>query len=280
MIYLGLIGYPLKHSISPAFQQAAFDHCGLAARYEAWETAPAEVPAAIARLRGEDYLGLNVTVPHKQAVLPLLDEVDPLAQRIGAVNTIVKRGGRLIGHNTDADGFLRGLRVDGGFDPGGRRAVLLGAGGAARAVAFALLGAGASHLWLVNRNEERAAALAGDLGEARVSVAPLRASHLAPLLSQADLLVNCTTVGMAHAPGAGQSVLPAELLAPHLVVYDLVYTPEETPLLAAARRAGARAIGGLPMLVYQGAAAFTLWFARPAPVEVMFAAARQALARS
>ena len=234
----------------------------------------------MARLHGEGYLGTNVTVPHKQSVLPLLDEVHPLARRIGAVNTVVKREGRLIGYNTDADGFLRSLREDGGFEPAGKRAIVLGAGGAARAVAFALLDAGVQRLWLVNRGLERAVALAQDLADPRVEAARWHTRSFEQLIPRADLLVNCTIVGMAHGPAEGKSPLEERLLDSHLLVYDLVYIPEETPLLAGARRAGARTIGGLPMLIYQGAAAFELWFDRKAPLDVMFNAARKALAVS
>lgn len=277
MLRIGLIGYPLRHSVSPAFQQAAIDHYGLPVRYEAWETPPDAVPAVVEKVRGEGFLGMNVTVPHKQAVMPLLDRVDDLAQRIGAVNTVVRRQGLLDGHNTDAGGFLRGLRQEGGFESAGRRAAVLGAGGAARAVTFALLEAGIERLWVINRHPERSRSLVGDLDAQRVEAAPLDGAVLARLLPAVDLLVNCTTVGMAHSPGAGQSPVDTRLLDGHLLVYDLVYNPEETPLLAAARSVGARTVGGLPMLVYQGAAAFELWFEQPAPVDVMLVAARRAL---
>ena len=140
MKYVGVIGHPLKRSLSPAFQQAAFDHLGLDVRYEAWPTPPERLAETVAGLRGPDRLGANVTIPHKEAVVPLLDDVDELSRRVGAVNTIVNRDGRLFGHNTDVAGFLRVLREDGGLDPAGARVLVAGAGGAARAVARPLIG--------------------------------------------------------------------------------------------------------------------------------------------
>ncbi|MBI3978852.1 MAG: shikimate dehydrogenase [Chloroflexi bacterium] len=294
MEQLGVIGFPLRHSLSPVFQQAALDRCGIRATYRAWETPPEALADAVRRLREPDYLGMNVTVPHKQAVMAYLDRVDPLAARIGAVNTVVREGNDLVGYNTDADGFLESLRRDGRFDPRERRALILGAGGAARAVAFALLKAGVRHLAITNRNPARAhelcQALATEASSVmrhpscvmgatdRVGVVPWDAAAIAAELGAMDLLVNCTTVGLRHTATEGVSPLPSLPPAPHLLVCDLIYLPEETPLLAQARMAGAGTLGGLPMLIYQGAAAFTLWTGWPAPVEAMFSAARAALA--
>lgn len=276
---LGVVGFPLKHSLSPVFQQAALDYYQIDAIYEAWETPPAALADAVRRLREPDYLGMNVTVPHKQTIMAHLDRIDSLAARIGAVNTVVKQDGILFGYNTDAAGFVEALRRDGAFDPAGRRALLLGAGGAARAVAFALLDAGAARILIANRHEARAAELCAALATPRASFLPWNMATIARHLDQVDLLVNCTTVGLRHTPTEGISPLPALPLAPHLLVCDLIYQPAETPLLAQARAAGARTLGGLPMLIYQGAAAFHLWTGRPAPIDVMAAAARAALAQ-
>lgn len=280
---VGLIGFPLKHSISPVFQQAAFDHLGLDVRYEAWETDPKDVAGVVARLREEKYLGMNVTVPFKEIVMPLLDDIDRLARKIGAVNTVVNRGGRLVGYNTDAAGFLHALREQARFDPKARQTLILGAGGAARAVAFALVEAGARPIYIANRTSERAEALAADLykgGAPPGSIVPRAwtdARSLQGPLADSELIVNTTTIGMKHGPAEGESPVPAKLIPSRALVYDIVYNPSETPLLAEARSAGARTIGGLPMLVYQGAAAFELWTGRKAPVELMLAKAEAAL---
>ncbi len=295
----GIFGYPLAHSLSPAFQQAAFNHYGLDARYLAWETPPDALAAEVAKLRGGDFIGANVTIPHKQAVMALLDEVDPLAAAIGAVNTIVKRGGRLVGYNTDAHGFMRALKEDAAFEPSGRRALLLGAGGAARAAAFALCQEGAASLVIANRTLERAEALAMDLSADGVSISAIAADDAAlndaalndaalndaalndaalnDAALNADLIVNSTSVGMRHGGAEGQTPLAGGLIPHDAVALDMVYNPQHTPLLAAARSAGARAVGGMPMLIYQGAAAFEMWTGRVAPVEAMFAAGNVAL---
>lgn len=279
---LGIFGYPIGHSLSPVFQQAALDHHEIDARYEAWETHPDDLGAAVARLRGADYLGANVTVPHKVEVMAHLDEVDELARLIGAVNTIVKRGDRLAGHNTDAGGFIEALRQSGGFDPSRKRALLLGAGGAARAAAFALVREGASGLVIANRTLERASALAEELGgsDRAVTAVPLNdATAVGEAVASADLVVNSTTVGMRHTPEQDDSPLPGGVLRSGCVVYDMVYNPARTPLLAQAEHAGATAVGGLSMLIHQGAAAFELWTGKRAPVELMFAAAERAMAQ-
>ncbi len=273
---VGIIGYPLRHSASPAFQQAAFDHLGIDAKYLAWETPPDAIAERMESLRGPGVLGANVTVPHKQAVVPFLDEVSQAAQDTGAVNTIVNREGRLTGHNTDVTGFLRALQEDAGFQAQGKRALVLGAGGSARAVVYGLLKEGAGQVTIANRTVERAHRLIEALGSPRNANAVL----LEPteLSNGWDLIVNCTTLGMRHAPGENETPLPGDAIPANSLVYDLVYNPEETPLLQAAAKAGARTLGGLPMLIYQGAEAFRLWTGREAPVEVMFQAARRALA--
>ncbi|MCZ6789806.1 MAG: shikimate dehydrogenase [Chloroflexi bacterium] len=274
---VGIIGYPLGHSVSPAFQQAAFDHHGLDVRFEVWETPPDALGGVVTGLRSPDALGASVTVPHKAAVIPLLDRLSEPAQRVGAVNLIVNRDGLLEGHNTDTAGFLRALREDGEFDPTGKRALLLGAGGAARAVAHVLLEQGVAALTIANRTPERARQLAADLGDgAPVSAVSLEPSDLA-VGGGWHLIVNCTTLGLRHSVGEKQSPIPSASIPPGALVCDLVYNPPETPLLREAKRAGARTLGGLPMLIYQGAEAFQLWTGKEAPLTVMFQAARRAL---
>ncbi|WP_052890762.1 shikimate dehydrogenase [Thermogemmatispora carboxidivorans] len=284
---LGLIGDPVAHSLSPRLQQAALDALGIDAVYELWPTPADELASRVARLLDPLYLGANVTIPHKQAVLPLLDIVDPLAARIGAVNTIVPRDGYLHGHNTDAPGLLHALRELGIGKPDesttlsltGYTAIILGAGGAARAAAFALASTGIERLIIVNRHLERAQHLAAEVGD---FLAARRQELSVPqVFSLSDpefliphplsLIINATPVGMHE----DLSPLPGEVLARfgnETFVFDMIYNPAETKLLCQARTLGMQASNGLPMLLHQGALAFTLWTGQPAPLEVMRAA--------
>jgi len=281
---VALLGYPLGHSISPLFQQAAFDYYQLDVRYELWETEPSQLEAAVARLRQPSVLGANVTIPYKEAVMILLDDVDGLARDIGAVNSIVNRDGRLTGYNTDAEGFVRTLRQEGRFDPQGKQVVLLGAGGVAKAVSFVLVREGVSSLAVVNRISDfhLAEALVTSLrwqGDPNMEIAALRWEEIGfgDVISGCDLVVNCTSIGMRHSSTEGQAPLEARLIPGGTLVYDVVYNPVETPLLREAKKAGARVLGGLPMLVYQGAASFTMWTGKEAPLETMLETAKQAL---
>ena len=276
---LGIIGYPIGHSMSPVFQQAALDACSVDARYVAYQVAPDEVEEFIDGLRQPGIMGINVTVPHKLAVMPFLDEIDDWATEAGAVNTIVNRQGRLTGHNTDGYGFLLALREGAGFEPSGRRTLILGAGGAARGVVLALAREGVGDLTIANRTPERAenlAQLALNRGIAARSI-PLSGTELAEAAATAELIVNCTTIGMTHGPGEDETPLPGNVIPSTALVNDLVYNPLETRLLREAALAGATTLGGIQMLVYQGAASFEMWLERPAPVAVMLEAATQAM---
>jgi shikimate dehydrogenase len=284
--FVGLIGRGLKHSISPQFQQAAFDHLGLDVRYELWDTEEGDLPEVLKGLRDPSKLGANVTIPHKERVMLLLDEVDPTAAGIGAVNTVVNKDGRLAGYNTDSTGFVTALRQEGAFDPVGKRAVLLGAGGVARAAGFALVGAGVASLVVTDVVAEKARGLVADLKRSSVqgnAPAPeigalFQDGHeFAEAVSGCDLLVNCSPVGMRHSAGEEESPVRAGLIPRGALVYDLVYNPAETRLLKDAEEVGARALGGLAMLVYQGAAAFEMWTGQTAPVDIMMQAAKDAL---
>jgi shikimate dehydrogenase len=236
-----ILGYPLTHSLSPVFQQAAFNHCGLDAHDEAWEVPPEGLEGVVARLKSTKVLGANITVPHKVVVMPLLNGVEDTAREIGAVNTIVKQEGELVGHNTDMAGFLRGLKEEGGFEPKGKNVLLLGAGGAARAVAFGLLEAGASRLVIVNRGADRAQQLAQELVTRFGSrVVARHWEERADSMKECQLAVNATTLGMLHGPAERETALIAEDIPEGVLIYDLVYNPLETPLLREARRAGAR----------------------------------------
>ena len=288
--YIGLIGYPIKHSISPFFQQAALDYYQLDIRYKAWETAPAQLQDIVNDLRKPQNIGANVTVPYKETVVPLLDEVDELASSIGAVNTIVEKDDRLLGFNTDAYGFMEVLDKEGHFDPEGKRVVILGAGGVARAVSFALVQRKVASLAITDGIFERAIALADNLVSFTKGTLPgskgLKSDvnafqwenlSSARTLDNCDLIVHCTTIGMKDSPQEGQSPLSLEVIPKNVLVYDVVYNPWPTPLLRLAQKAGANILGGLPMLVYQGAASFKLWTGREAPVDIMFNKANEAL---
>jgi shikimate dehydrogenase len=234
----------------------------------------------VEKLRRPEYLGANVTIPHKERVGQMLDGTDSWAGRVGAVNTIVKEGRRLVGHNTDAYGFVRSLKDKAGFEIEDSHALLLGAGGAARAAAFGLAEEGIASLTIANRTLERARSLADSVRSLVPSVTaiPLEAAFLAEALPGADLIVNCTPMGMSSGATRELTPLHADAIPSTALVYDMVYAPPETPLLLEARKAGARCLGGLWMLVYQGAAAFELWIGRDAPVGVMFEAAKRAMA--
>ena len=204
---------------------------------------------------------------------------------VGAVNTIVNRGGKLVGFNTDAHGFLKALRDDARFKPENKRVLVLGAGGAARAVSFALVQENIRSLIISNRTLEKAGGLADSLAKqttnnktsTEISAILWQSPKLAETLQKCQLIVNCTSLGMQGSPYEEESPLPPDLIPKGALVYDLVYNPSETPLLRVAREAGAKTIGGLPMLVYQGAASFKIWTDREAPLDIMLAAAKQAL---
>lgn len=276
-----LIGDPVAHSRSPALQNAAFAHLHLDVRYEAWHTPAAELAARIAALRAPDILGANVTLPHKTAVIPLLDKLEPEAARIGAVNTIYKRQGKLIGANTDAPALLEDLRVEGGWHAAGQQVVMLGASGAARAAAYALVDAGVASLVIANRTLERAEDLLADIvesymGDMQDATEPapdfpdtqmialtLDDSDLPSYIASSTLLINATSVGW-H---TNETALPDPPVSPGALVYDMVYRP--TRLLRETAARGARPLDGTGMLLRQGALAFTCWTNQPAPLDVM-----------
>ncbi len=266
-----LIGDPVEHSLSPAMQNAALRASRLAWQYELLETPRDRLGDAVARLRADDCAGANVTIPYKEAVLGWLDGLSENARQMGAVNTIIKREGKLIGENTDGYGFMQSLR-DARIDVCGARAVILGAGGAARAVAFALADAGVASITIINRTAARAATLADALHQDYPNLALAVNRHAA--LDDATLIVNATPLGMS--PHEDASPMPTAFPR-GAVAFDLVCRPLQTPFRRDAERAGARTMGGIEMLVHQGAAAFKLWTGRDAPVDVMVEAAEAAL---
>ena len=272
---LALLGHPVEHSLSPQMQNAALEALEVDLVYLAFSVSPAHLGEAVAGLKALGFRGGNVTVPHKEAVIKYLDIIEMSAARIGAVNTIVNEGGRLHGYNTDASGFLRSLK-EAGFDPAEKRVVLLGAGGAARAVAFALVEAGCRRLTIANRTLERAYRLAGILTGmgAEIMVCPLEERELQPYIEEAHLILNATSLGLE---GGEPPPFSPERLSPGQWVYDLVYNPPLTPFLQKARERGCHIISGWKMLLYQGAEAFSLWTGRPAPLKVMEEALRKFL---
>jgi shikimate dehydrogenase len=268
-----LIGWPVAHSLSPAMQNAAFAACGLDWHYELWPVPREGLTRAVKNLRRAGIAGANVTVPHKTAVQRWLDDLSGAARGLGAVNTIVHEDGRLIGHNTDVTGFWQALAEVGGVAPG-RRAVVLGAGGAARAVCWALL-AHEVYVTVLARRVAAAEELLNMADYGKSEAGTLDAPTLAAALKKAALLVNATPTGMW--PHADESPLPPGVALPRsLLVYDLVYRPRRTRLLAQAEAAGCPTVDGLGMLLHQGAAAFELWTGELAPLAVMRAALEDA----
>ena len=266
----GLIGDPVEHTMSPVMHNAAFDKLGLDYAYLPFRVSPEELPQAVSGLRALNAIGFNVTIPHKVAVIPLLDELDSLAEKIGAVNTVVNDNGVLKGYNTDASGFLQVL-LERGVEPAEKNIVLLGAGGAARAIAY-ILAERNTHLTILNRREELdwaeaiAANIRKDLGK-DVEVFELLPDHLAAALEPAHILVNATSVGMS--PAIDVSPVPTQLMKSGLVVVDIVYNPARTKLLQDAAAAGAVTVEGLDMLVWQGALAFEKWTGEKPPFDLM-----------
>jgi len=270
----GVIGDPIEHTMSPVIHNAAFRNMGMDYVYLPFRVKKEEVGRAIEGMRALNIRGLNVTIPHKVAVIPFLDELDPLASKIGAVNTIVNDNGVLKGYNTDATGFLRPL-LEEGIEPKGKSVAILGAGGAAKAVSFILAERGA-HIVILNRRQEMdwAEELASQISRAfsrEVTALELNRENLAGVLGKTEILVNTTSVGMS--PDTGKTPVDTDLLRPDLVVYDIVYNPIKTRLRQEAEAAGATVISGLDMLVWQGALAFEKWTGRKAPVNLMKAEA-------
>ncbi len=263
-----LIGHPVAHSLSGAMQQAAFDDQGIDAAYELWDRAPIALPDAIAEIRaGDDFLGANVTIPHKERVVPLVDRLTEEAQATGAVNTITREGKRLVGHNTDVPGFKVALDSLVGRQKMPRVAIVLGAGGGARAVVYGLIREGFQRIVVFNRHLHRAEGLVKHFGRSaahmELKAMPWHESIIEAELAKSKVLVNATSIGLT----SDVSPIPGELIPPDLLVLDLIYA--KTRLLREAEAAGSTVADGELMLLHQGAAAFTLWTGRAAPTELM-----------
>ena len=266
----GIIGDPIEHTMSPVMHNAAFRKLGLDYLYVPFRVKRRELGQAVQGMRALNVRGLNVTIPHKIAVMAFLDEVDTGAKKIGAVNTIVNDDGVLTGYNTDGAGFLQAL-LEGGIEPKEKKVVILGAGGASRAISFSLADRGA-HLVILNRRleldwaEELASRISQTFSK-KVDALELNRKNLARVLDRADIMVNATSMGMT--PNINETPVTSDLLKPDLTVFDIVYNPIKTRLLREAEAAGARAISGLDMLVGQGALAFEKWTGLKAPIELM-----------
>ncbi|CAN5639710.1 shikimate dehydrogenase [soil metagenome] len=266
--FAGVLGWPLTHTLSPAIHNASFAALGLDAVYLPFPVPPGDLFAAVAGLRALGALGANITMPHKQSVAGMLDELADEVVATGAVNTVQRVGNRLVGHNTDVRGFRDFLVLDAGVDVRGVRALVLGAGGAARAVVAALDETGAAEIVVCARHAIPAGDVAGVARSARASSSEW--ARAAELAATADVVVNATPIGM----GERGDPLPEVTFTPSQVVVDLVSEPLETTLVRRARSGGARAWGGLGMLVRQGAASFRIWTGLDAPLETMMAAAQ------
>ena len=262
-----LIGHPVAHSLSGAMQQAAFDALGIDAQYELWDKSPMALADAIGEVRGDEFLGVNITIPHKERVVPLIDRLTEEAQATGAVNTLTREGKRLVGHNTDVPGFAAALDKLVGRQKMPRQAVVLGAGGVARAVVYGLIRAGFLRIVVFNRHLHRAEGLVRHFGKSAAHMdlraMPWHESIIESELAKTKVLINATSIGL----NADVSPIPGDVITGDLLVLDLIY--KRTKLLRDAESNGAHAMDGETMLLHQGAAAFTLWTGQPAPLEVM-----------
>ena len=262
-----LIGHPVAHSLSGAMQQAAFDALKIDARYELWDRPPIELPDAVEELRSDDFLGANITIPHKERVVPMIDRSTEEASATGAVNTITREGRRLVGHNTDVAGFEVALDKLVGRQKMPKSAVVLGAGGGARAIVYGLIRAAFQRVIIFNRHLHRAEGLVRHFGRSaahmELRAMPWHESIIESEIAKAKVLVNATSIGLT----SDVTPIPAGALIPELLVLDLIY--KQTRLLRDADAAGCTAMDGELMLLHQGAASFSLWTGQPAPLELM-----------
>jgi shikimate dehydrogenase len=273
---VGVFGYPVSENPTGVMIEPAFAALGLQWRYQLFEVHPVDLEDAVRGLRAMNMRGINLTIPHKVDVLQYLDEVAPDARLMGAVNMVHRQGDRLIGENTDGKGFLKSLREDASVDPNGKRVVVLGAGGAARAITVELALAGAAHITIVNRSVGRGQTLSNLLNQETPVDAEFvlwEGAYTLPI--DVDVLVNATSIGL-YLHVAERLALNYESIRPAMTVCDVIPNPPHTPFLAAAQQRGAQTLDGLGMLVNQGAIGFKIWTGQDAPVEVMHRALRQA----
>jgi shikimate dehydrogenase len=267
---LGIIGYPIGHSLSPLMHNTAIKSLSLGYRYFPFQVKPEELKDALKDFRSREIKGLNVTIPHKESVIDLLDEIEPDARLIGAVNTINREGDRLVGYNTDGKGFVQSLRKDAKTEPKGKAVLMLGAGGAARGLAIQLALEKVEKIIIVNRTLKRAELLAEDVKEKagfhEASAISLEDKAVADYLSDSDIVINTTSIGMKK---GDPPVLPYDCISKKHLICDIVYNPLETDLLREARKRGAAVLNGLGMLIYQGDLSFEIWTGRTFPVDLV-----------
>lgn len=267
----GIFGHPVKHSLSPDMHNSAFNTLGLNSVYVAFDIDPESIEEAARAIRVMGIRGINITIPHKQTIIPYLDEVSPDAKLTGAVNTVKNENGKLLGYNTDVGGFLRAIREDLDFSPEGNTLFLIGAGGAARAVLSAFCMNGGAVVYITDIIKDKALELANqfkaNFQNITIETVELDNQNLIEQkFNEADILVNASPAGM---DGVGSLDIPLTSLNKNAVVYDLVYKPPDTSLLKEAKQLGHKASGGLSMLLYQGAESFEIWTGENAPVEIM-----------
>ena len=276
---IGVMGHPIGHTKSPVFQQAGLDALNIEETFEAWDVTPEALADKVATFRSDEFLAACVTLPHKQEVIPMVDELSDAAQQIGAVNWIFNKNGKLIGHNTDGTGFIRALKEKVGFEAQGVDATVFGAGGAARAVVYALKNAGIKRLTIANRTLERAQGLAAHFTEGpfKPEAISMNRDELADHVPYSGLLVNTTSLGMAGGPAELATPVTSDMISADAIGYDVVYAPPMTRFLREVEEAGATSAGGISMLVFQGIEGFEMATGQKAPVNTMFSAIERAL---
>jgi shikimate dehydrogenase len=271
---IGIIGSPVAHSLSPTIHNAALQSMSLDITYELWETSEKDLSRRISMLQEPNIVGANVTIPFKQKVIPFLDEIEGIAKDIGAVNTIVKRNGKLIGKNTDAEGFMMPLtaelrRIKLPIEK--TQILLVGAGGASRAIAFALAQAGSNNITIANRTLEPAQTLSNALSTFKPNLSVDIETSI-PTLEKFNCIINATSVGMTGGPAPNQQPCALVEINSKTLIVDIVYAPKETTFLKTARSLGLPRLGGIPMLVHQAALSFEIWTGKEAPLNTMYAA--------
>lgn len=274
---LGIFGYPVKHTLSPLMQNAALEAAGLDYLYMPFEVRPDQLESAVTGIKALGISGVNVTIPHKEKIIPFLDEITDEARLIGSVNTIENRNGKLIGHNTDSRGYILSLREDAAFDPKGKKVLIIGAGGAARGIISGLAMNGAAGISISNRTMEKGERLTHEFADkfkdTIFKALPLSSLRNPQTLSSLDLIVNTTSADME----GSQLDVEFRHTPSSILISDIVYKPSITPFLKMAQEAGRKTVGGLGMLLYQGAISFEIWTAVKVPIDVMRRALRQAV---
>lgn len=275
---IGLLGYPLAHSLSPVMHNAAFEEYELNNIYLPIQVLPENLKTVVNGIKKMNFSGFNVTIPYKIKIIKYMDEIDDYAKAIGAVNTVIINNGLMKGYNTDGIGFLRSFEEFAGNKIDGKKVFIVGAGGAARAIAFAMAMNNAKKIYICNRTFEKSESLSNDINKSMPQCShtvPMSFDEMREAINDSDVLINCTSVGM-H-PNIELSPIDKKLLFRDLTVCDAIYNPSKTKLLRDAEEIGCKIVLGLPMLVYQGVEAFELWTGRKAPVDTMFQSVEKAL---